>query len=351
MSFATRPRFVSIRGLSTVSDCFKRLLPPPAIDGTIVINCDDVCDPRSGETQYFLDQMVNHYAPVIDYQTLHDFVDLSTIELANTTDGEIELFSNGPYMTSHQAIYTFRLHKSRCIQRRSFSIRMLLTIKTMVNSMKAHYYRLYNTGIALWEEHGSNCDYFKPILFVDPSQPQQLEDIIAWRYLPILESMVLIGRHLLSIKLDSSLWDSTYVSHGVLSLQGLFNLFANEMKHLICFHNLEATKLLVFGYLDNFFANNPPPLALVPLISDSDEEDETPVAQTFIQRFTYGNLVDSVDHLRKVQSFLMMRMIYVNLKDSGSIDSNFHKIPFDLFVVIGSYLTGEELSHRLLALA
>lgn len=329
------------------------MIPEPAIDGFLSIRCDDVFDP-SPHHENFMDKIVRHYAPVIDYNVLNEFVDKVINELKETTFGESDLLPEGTNI-HNSSLAKISVHRSTTLTYKMMPISLLLVAKAMKRSLCHHYDNLYelgfHKGIEVWEEHGSNLDIFKNMLFATPpnfslhtqGNLENLEAVLAWRFLPIFEAIVFMMRFAINIPTMNCFADARLIN-----FQGVFNFFANHLSSYPMFHHLEACKYAVIAYFDHrsFYAEE----VFVPKELDPRYHESIPDGQYIPRmrdRFTYTDTVHTVEHLRKVYALKMIEFIHMNRYQATSINCHFRLLSDDLMVSVGVYLTGEEFKKHL----
>lgn len=300
------------RLLSSCESFINRLVPIPAIDGVITIRCDDVfdtllpsysCDNLASYDaamgiDRFLNVIANHPAEHIEYQLITETCQ-KLIEEAKSSPFIMPLSDDRDPIT---------LTSQRTIGNRGYFSRVLILMKSMIQSLKTHYDKLENEGVAIWNGFGLTMNEPNLIPYVNQ---YEYHDFVAWRCLPLFQAALMISRYHLLCRGDVGMYYHLYL--GQISIMGIVNRLMDELN----FPHREVIKAVLPKNLYSFFKKSTPNT----------------------RNATYFVLVGIVEEMAQRNEFLTMKMIHHFLPISP--DCQFHKLSNDLFAHVGSYLIGE----------
>ena len=313
--------FALPRFLTTSEVILSRMVPPPSIDGVITIRCDDVFDTikpflnatsfLSHDTDFteydqamgidrFMKIIRNHPAEFLHYST---FGKVSQLFIA---EAMVSPFILPPFIENEP----IALVSSRIIGNRGYFTRVLVLMKSIIQSLKIHYNDMETEGIGIWNEFGRQMNSPHLIPFINFNN---YHDFVAWRCLPLFQSALMVTRYHLLCSDAPGMHMHLYL--GQLSILGIINRLMEELH----FPHLNITKGVISSILqESFHLNN-----------ESTKRSNSP----------YYLLVKTVQEMTQRNAFLTMKMIHYFLPVSPH--SKFHKLPSELFAHVGSFLIGD----------
>jgi hypothetical protein len=309
------PLISSFSNLS-VGHSLKHLVPPIAVEGVITIRCDDVFDtlepptlaiPHFDETmgvERFMEIIRNHYAPTLDYSVFQRVADMCLDEISDGND--TFLYTN---TSAHRNF--LHLLPPTAIATRSYYTNVLVLMKTVIQSMVAHYKELENDGIGIWNLYAATM--YSPSN-PPPSGYRDYFDFLAWRFLPLFEAALMVARYQLLCLQEKGRFQM-YL--GELSVLGIINRLFKEIQ----IPDRWVASLVVEHTLSDWF--NPKDV-------EGNEISCTP----------YRGLVLAVEKLRNRNALLTMKMLMYYLKGRHSYGSHLYKLSSDLIAYVGSFLIG-----------
>jgi hypothetical protein len=324
-SVYTLPRISSFSDLS-VGQSLKRLVPPLAVEGIITIRCDDVFDtleppalavPNFDETmgiERFMEMFRNHYAPTLDYSVFQKAADMCLDEISDGND--TFLYTN---TSAHRNF--LHLLSPTAIATRSYFTNVLVLMKSVIQSMVAHYKKLENDGIGIWNLYAATM--YSPSN-PPPSGYRDYFDFLAWRFLPLFEAALMVARYQLLCLQEKGRFQM-YL--GELSILGIINRLFKEIQ----IPDRWVASMVVEHTLADWF--NPKATAGHEIFEISC----TP----------YRGLVLAVEKLRNRNALLTMKMLKYYLNGNHSYGSHLHMLSSDLIAYVGTFLMGSEYESEL----